>query len=59
MVIFRELGIAIFDSTAPNEYFPSRAGNEIIEMYELLITPGRMKIMKTKLSRLQQAIRGK
>ncbi|CRK82554.1 PRK06851 family protein [Neobacillus massiliamazoniensis] len=39
MVIFRELGIAIFDSTAPHEYFPSRDGDEIIDMYELLIAP--------------------
>ncbi|MEH7106188.1 PRK06851 family protein [Bacillus sp. JJ1764] len=40
MVIFRELGIAIFDSTAPHEYFPSRDGDEIIDMYEILIEPG-------------------
>ena len=44
MVIFRELGIAIFDSTAPHEYFPSRDGDEIIDMYELLITPGTDEI---------------
>lgn len=40
MVIVRELGFAIFDSTAPHEYFPSREGDEIIDMYESLITPG-------------------
>jgi Cdc6-like AAA superfamily ATPase len=40
MVILRELGIAIFDSTAPHEYFPSRDGDEIIDMYEILIAPG-------------------
>jgi len=40
MVIFRELGVAIFDSTAPHEYFPSRDGDEIIDMYEILIEPG-------------------
>lgn len=33
MIIFRELGIAIFDSTAPHEYFPSREGDEIIDLY--------------------------
>ena len=44
MVIFRELGIAIFDSTAPHEYFPSRDGDEIIDMYELLIAPGTDEI---------------
>lgn len=40
MVIVRELGFSIFDSTAPHEYFPSREGDEIIDMYEHLITPG-------------------
>ncbi|MGJ7920659.1 PRK06851 family protein [Neobacillus sp. LXY-4] len=40
MVIVRELGFSIFDSTAPHEYFPSRQGDEIIDMYEHLITPG-------------------
>ncbi|WP_243296977.1 PRK06851 family protein [Bacillus litorisediminis] len=40
MLIFREIGIAIFDSTAPHEYFPERTGDEIIDMYDLLVTPG-------------------
>lgn len=40
MVIVRELGFSIFDSTAPHEYFPSREGDEIIDMYTELITPG-------------------
>lgn len=40
MVIVRELGFAIFDSTAPHEYFPSSGTDEIIDMYEELIAPG-------------------
>jgi Cdc6-like AAA superfamily ATPase len=40
MVIVREIGLAIFDSTAPHEYFPSREGDEIIDMYKAAITPG-------------------
>ncbi|PLS18413.1 hypothetical protein CVD28_07030 [Bacillus sp. M6-12] len=40
MVIVRELGIAIFDSTAPHEYFPSREGDEIIDVYNAAVTPG-------------------
>ncbi|WP_318506632.1 PRK06851 family protein [Bacillus sp. T3] len=40
MVIVRKLGFAIFDSTAPHEYFPSRDGDEIIDMYDRFITPG-------------------
>lgn len=40
MVIVREIGVAIFDSTAPHEYFPSNGTDEIIDMYESLIAPG-------------------
>lgn len=40
MVLIRELGWAIFDSTAPHEYFPEREGDEIIDMYELTVAPG-------------------
>ena len=40
MVIIRELGFAIFDSTAPHEYFPERDGDEIIDMYTATIREG-------------------
>jgi Cdc6-like AAA superfamily ATPase len=59
MVIFRELGIAIFDSTAPHEYFPSRDGDEIIDMYELLITPGTDKIYEDTLKNIASAYKNK
>lgn len=40
MVVFRELGTAIFDSTAPHELFPSRQGDEVIDMYKETIPSG-------------------
>lgn len=40
MVIVREQGIAIFDSTAPHEYFPERENDEIVDIYKRVITPG-------------------
>ncbi|SET21676.1 hypothetical protein SAMN05421676_103249 [Salinibacillus kushneri] len=40
MLIFRELGVAIFDSTSPHEHFPSREGDEIVDMYEEVIQSG-------------------
>ncbi|WP_256762378.1 PRK06851 family protein [Cohnella sp. WQ 127256] len=40
MVIVRELGFAIFDSTAPHEYYPDRPSDEIVDMYERCIKPG-------------------
>lgn len=39
MVVVRELGFAIFDSTAPHEYFPNRDGDETIDMYGTVIAP--------------------
>lgn len=40
MIIVRELGFAIFDSTAPHEYDPDRATDEIVDMYSRCIEPG-------------------
>ncbi|WP_243390999.1 PRK06851 family protein [Paenibacillus sp. GM2FR] len=40
MLIFPELRTAIFDSTAPHEYFPDRDGDEILDMYTRTIAPG-------------------
>lgn len=40
MLLFPELNLCIFDSTAPHEYFPSRNGDSVIDMYEELINPG-------------------
>ncbi|ARK30609.1 PRK06851 family protein [Halalkalibacter krulwichiae] len=40
MVILRELGVAIFDSTAPHEYFPNRETDEIVDMYQRCIAQG-------------------
>ncbi|WP_239618955.1 PRK06851 family protein [Cohnella mopanensis] len=40
MIIVRELGFAIFDSTAPHEYYPDRPDDEIVDMYERCIKSG-------------------
>lgn len=40
MVILPEKSVAIFDSTAPHEYFPSKPTDEVIDMYTRAITPG-------------------
>lgn len=40
MLIFPDLSLAIFDSTAPHEHFPAREGDSILDVYELAITPG-------------------
>ncbi|RBW68003.1 PRK06851 family protein [Bacillus taeanensis] len=40
MVILPELSVAIFDSTAPHEYFPEHNSDEIVDMYVRTITSG-------------------
>lgn len=49
MVIIRELDLAIFDSTAPHEYFPTRDSDEVIDVYYLAIKPGTDEEYKTQL----------
>lgn len=39
MLIFPELELCIFDSTAPHEYFPSKPTDYVLDMYTELITP--------------------
>lgn len=39
MVVIREKGIAIFDSTLPHEHFPTRTGDEIIDLYAESVEP--------------------
>lgn len=40
MIIVRDLEFAIFDSTAPHEYFPDRDTDEIVDMYTHCIKSG-------------------
>jgi len=40
MIIWPELDICLFDSTAPHLYQPSRASDEVIDMYEECVKPG-------------------
>lgn len=49
MVICRELGFAIFDSTAPHEYEPTQADDEVIDMYQIAIAPDTDERFKDEL----------
>src|SRR5690606_25296046 len=59
MLIVRELGFAIFDSTAPHEYFPVHDTDEIIDMYALCIAPGTDEAHATELSDISARYRAK
>lgn len=54
MIIFPEQSIAIFDSTAPHEYFPDRSTDEIVDMYERTITPGTDEAYAVELAEIKE-----
>ncbi|MBE7036070.1 MAG: hypothetical protein E7403_02110 [Ruminococcaceae bacterium] len=35
MIVIRELSLSVFDATAPHEYYPSKADDEILDLYTL------------------------
>ncbi|MEH6942569.1 PRK06851 family protein [Bacillus sp. JJ722] len=59
MVIVRDLSFAIFDSTAPHEYFPSRDGDVIIDVYERCIRPGTDEDYSTDIENVSRRYRAK
>jgi energy-coupling factor transporter ATP-binding protein EcfA2 len=59
MLIFPELSLAIFDSTAPHEYDPSRVGDEILDMYERTIEPGTDEYYASELDPIYRAYKSK
>lgn len=54
MLIFPKLSTAIFDSTAPHEYFPDRDGDEILDMYERAMIPGTDEKYAAEIAEIKQ-----
>ncbi|GGD81012.1 PRK06851 family protein [Paenibacillus nasutitermitis] len=54
MLIFPRLRTAIFDSTAPHEYFPDRDGDEVLDMYSLTIAPGTDKACSAEIAIIKE-----
>ena len=52
MVIIRELGMAIFDSTAPHQYEPSRHADQLVDLYQTTISPGTDEKYQEQISQL-------
>ncbi len=59
MIILRELDVAVIDTTAPHEYFPDRAGDEIFDLYEKIIPAGTDEELAGKLADIAAAYRAK
>lgn len=50
MLLFPELDLCIFDSTAPHEYYPIREGDSVIDMYAELINAHTDEIYAAELA---------
>ena len=50
MLLFPELSLCIFDSTSPHEYYPSREGDLVVDMYTELITEGTDELYEKELA---------
>jgi energy-coupling factor transporter ATP-binding protein EcfA2 len=59
MLLLPERSIAIFDSTAPHEYFPSRYTDEIIDMYARAIAAGTDEKHAAELAGIQARYSGR
>jgi len=52
MVIIRDIGIAVFDSTQPHEIFPSRSTDEIFDIYDIAVKDNTDEIYNDELMRI-------
>lgn len=55
MVIIRTLGVCIFDSTPPHEMFPSRKGDEILDLYDLTLPGGTDELYKSEIEKFSKS----
>ncbi|HHY72057.1 MAG TPA: hypothetical protein GX497_02290 [Bacillus bacterium] len=54
MVILREIGIAIFDSTAPHEHFPDRKNDKVIDVFTRTLPVGIDEKYATEISEIKE-----
>lgn len=59
MLIFPELSLCLFDSTAPHEYFPSKPTDITIDMYAQLITPHTDETFASEIEALTKSYQSK
>lgn len=59
MVIAREIGVCLFDSTAPHEFYPERETDEIIDFYQECVTPGTDEKYADRIHELETAYKRK
>src|SRR5699024_12595034 len=55
MVYIRDLNYCLFDSTAPHEFFPTRARDQIVDLYETTVTKGTDEKYAEKIAQITRA----
>lgn len=53
MVVIREIGFAIFDSTAPHEYFPDKEDDEVFDAYQEFCEDDVDNLFKDSLEKIE------
>ncbi len=53
MLVLRELSVCIFDATPPHELFPTRVGDEIVDIYAYAIQKGTDERFAIELSKIK------
>ena len=53
MLVFKDLNVCIFDSTAPHEYFPSLESDEIVDVCKEAIKEGTDEKYKAELDAIK------
>lgn len=59
MVLIRDLNYCLFDSTAPHEFFPTRATDRIIDLYKDTVTSGTDEKYAKEISEITNAYKNK
>lgn len=54
MVVIREMGICVFDSTAPHEMQPARDGDSVFDIYSLAVAAGTDEKYAAELSEIKK-----
>lgn len=55
MVLIRDLDYCLFDSTDPHAFFPTRPTDQVIDLYDLTVTPGTDEKYKAEISNITYA----
>lgn len=59
MIIIRALDCCLFDSTSPHEFFPENKTDQVIDLYELTVTPNTDEKFKDQIHRVTTQYREK